>query len=135
MAIKASTFLMFEGAAEEAMNFYVALFAGSEINSVVRYGADGPGKEGSIMIAEFTLGGQRFLCSDSSVHHAFTFTPSVSIFVDFESEVQLKAAYDRLSEGGAVMMGLADYGFSRMFGWVADRFGVSWQLNLPHPTQ
>ena len=132
MALTAATFLMFEGKAEEAMSFYVDLFAGSEVRSVIRYGPQGLGTEGKIMVAEFTLGGQRFLCSDSFVHHAFTFTPSISIFIDFESDEQQLSAYDGLREGGGVLMELADYGFSKRFGWINDRFGVSWQLNLPH---
>jgi predicted 3-demethylubiquinone-9 3-methyltransferase (glyoxalase superfamily) len=71
------------------------------------------------------------LASDSPVKHAFDFTPSLSFFVDCTSDEEQRRLFAELSDGGAVMMPLDDYGFSKRFAWVADRFGVSWQLNLP----
>ena len=126
------TFLMFEGGAEQAMTFYLSLFEDAEVVSMVKYGADGPGPEGSVMGAVFQLAGQQFMCSDSYQHHGFTFTPSVSLFVDCADEAELDRLYGALVEGGGALMPLADYGFSKKFGWVNDRYGVSWQLNLPH---
>jgi predicted 3-demethylubiquinone-9 3-methyltransferase (glyoxalase superfamily) len=131
MTTAVATHLMFEGTAEKAMKFYVALFSGSEITHVERYGPKEQGAEGSIKRADFTLRGHRLICIDSPVKHGFTFTPSMSIFVDCENEAELNEAFKQLSEGGKVMMPLDNYGFSRKFGWVSDRFGVSWQLNLP----
>jgi predicted 3-demethylubiquinone-9 3-methyltransferase (glyoxalase superfamily) len=131
MARKVTTHLMFEGVAEEAMTFYVSLFEGSKIESIERYGPDGPGAEGSVKLAAFTIGGRDFLCIDSPIKHGFTFTPAMSMFVDCESEEELERAFGRLSDGGSALMPVDNYGFSRKFGWVADRFGVSWQLNLP----
>jgi predicted 3-demethylubiquinone-9 3-methyltransferase (glyoxalase superfamily) len=64
------------------------------------------------------------------VKHAFTFTPSISVFVECESEAELEAVFSRLAAGGSVLMPLDNYGFSTRFGWVKDRFGVSWQMNL-----
>jgi predicted 3-demethylubiquinone-9 3-methyltransferase (glyoxalase superfamily) len=55
----------------------------------------------------------------------------MSIFVDCGDETELRQAYDTLGAGGKVYMPLDSYGFSRKFGWISDRFGVSWQLNLP----
>jgi len=130
MAQRVTTHLMFEGAAEEAMNFYVSLFPGSSVGHVVKYGPGEPGAEGSVKIGAFTLAGRDFLCIDSPVKHKFSFTPAMSLFVDCESEAELDEAFRRLSEGGAVMMPADNYGFSARFGWVMDRFGVSWQLNL-----
>jgi predicted 3-demethylubiquinone-9 3-methyltransferase (glyoxalase superfamily) len=65
------------------------------------------------------------------VQHAFTFTPSLSLFVDCESEAELDRLFSALAEGGQILMPLEDHGFSTRFGWANDRFGVSWQLNLP----
>ncbi len=124
-------FLMFESRCEDALNFYVSLFADSRIDSIMRWGAGGPGAEGSVMLAAFTLAGRPFRANDSAAKHAFTFTPSLSLFVDCDSEAELDAAFAALSEGGQVLMPLGAYGFSRKFGWCNDRFGVSWQLNLP----
>ncbi len=124
-----NTFLMFEGNAEEAMNFYVSLFEESEVVHVERYGSGEPGKEGSIKVASFKLCGHDMKCIDSPMKHGFTFTPSISLFVECKSEVELDEAFNRLAEGGAVLMPLNNYGFSKKFGWLNDRFGVSWQLN------
>ena len=127
---KIHPFLMFEGKAEEAMKFYVSVFPDSEILETARYPAGEPGPEGSIKKAAFTIGGQTVLCTDSPMHHAFTFTPAISFFVDCESEAEVRRLKETLSDGGQTFMPLGDYGFSRLFAWVGDRFGVSWQLNL-----
>lgn len=130
MAHSVTPFLMFEGSAEQAMRFYVGLFHGSEVKQLERYGSGEPGPEGTVKRADFTLAGQDVICIDSPAKHAFTFTPSMSLFVECESEAELNKAFEQLSEGGQVLMPLDNYGFSRRFGWVSDRFGVSWQLNL-----
>jgi predicted 3-demethylubiquinone-9 3-methyltransferase (glyoxalase superfamily) len=70
------------------------------------------------------------MCIDSPMHHNFTFTPAFSFFMDCESEEEVRRLSAALSEGGNVLMPLDNYGFSRLFTWVSDRFGVSWQLNL-----
>lgn len=124
-------FLMFQGVnAEEAMNFYVALFADGAILDIRRYGAGEPGPEGTVMKARFRVGGQEIHCIDSPVRHAFDFTPAVSLFVQFETAEELDRVAAALAEGGSFLMPLGDHGFSRRFAWLNDRFGVSWQLNL-----
>lgn len=128
---KITTFLMFEGSAEEAMTFYRSLFDDAEVVSISRYGADGPGAEGSVQQATFTLAGQPFMCIDSPMRHGFTFTPAMSLFVQCADEAELDRLYAALADRGAELMPLGNYGFSAKFGWVNDRFGVSWQLNLP----
>ncbi|MBT2680100.1 VOC family protein [Bacillus sp. ISL-35] len=129
---KATPFLMFEGNAEEAMKYYTSLIEDSEITSISRYGADGPGKKGSVIQATFTLKGQEFMCIDSNIHHEFTFTPSFSIFLTCSSEAEIDHLFEKLSEEGSVLMPLGDYSFSKKFAWTVDKFGVSWQLNLPN---
>jgi len=129
---KVTPFLMFQdGKAEEAMNFYTSLIEDSAITNIVRYGANESGDEGTVMQATFTLKGQEFMCIDSNLKHQFTFTPSFSIFVTCDNEEELDNLYQKLNEGGQALMPLGDYGFSKKFGWLNDRFGVSWQLNLP----
>jgi predicted 3-demethylubiquinone-9 3-methyltransferase (glyoxalase superfamily) len=122
---------MFSGQAEAAMDFYVSLFSG-EVIDVVRYGPGEPGPEGTIKRASFRIPGQTVMCTDSYVQHAFGFTPALSLFVDCESEAELRRLAEAIADGGQVHMELADYGFSRLFAWIDDRFGVSWQLNLDH---
>jgi predicted 3-demethylubiquinone-9 3-methyltransferase (glyoxalase superfamily) len=131
MMAKVTPFLMFQGNAEEAMNFYTSLIEGSAITSIQRYGPNEAGQEGSLMQATFTLKDQEFMCIDSPVKHEFTFTPSFSIYITCDTEAEIERLYEKLSDGGGVLMPLGDYSFSKKFGWVVDRFGVSWQLNLP----
>ena len=130
MARTIATFLMFDGAAEEAMKLYVSLFSGSEIKRLERYGPGEHGAEGSVKRADFTLGGHHMMCIDSPAKHGFTFTPSISVFVDCVDEAEQEKAFTQLSAGGKVLMPLGNYGFSTKFGWLNDRFGVSWQLNV-----
>lgn len=70
------------------------------------------------------------MATDSWVKHAFSFTPAVSLFVECESESEIDRLNAALGEGGSSLMPIDNYGFSRRFAWVNDRFGVSWQLNL-----
>jgi len=130
-AQKITTFLMFEGRAEEAISHYTSLFDDAEVIDLTRYGADGPGVEGTVRRATFALAGQRFMCIDSYVRHEFGFTPAVSLYVRCADEAELDRLYAGLAEQGTELMPIGDYGFSRRFGWVNDRFGVSWQLDLP----
>lgn len=127
---KITTFLMFEGKAEEAMNFYTSLFDQSEIVSISRYDENGPGKEGTVIQATFTLHGQEFMCIDSYVNHNFTFTPAMSLYVTCNTEEEIETAFNKLAEDGAVLMPLGAYPFSEKFGWLNDKYGVSWQLTL-----
>jgi len=121
---------MFAGNAEEAMNFYISLFPGAEVLGIVRYGPNGPGAEGSVMKASFRIASQTILCTDSIVKHDFSFTAAFSFFVECASEDEIRRLYDALLAGGKAPMPVASYGFSRMFAWVNDRYGVSWQLSL-----
>ncbi|MFI7705340.1 VOC family protein [Nonomuraea sp. NPDC049480] len=132
MTQKTTTFLMFQnGHAEEAMTFYVSLFGDAKVVHAERYAPGEPGPEGRIKHATFTLAGQEYMCMDSNQPHAFTFTPSISIYVACDTEEEIDRLYAALAEGGGQLMPLGSYGFSTKFGWVNDRFGVSWQLNLP----
>lgn len=125
-------FLMFQGGkAEEAMNFYTSLMKDSQITNIIRYGANEAGEEGTVMKASFSLKGQEFMCIDSNIKHQFSFTPSFSIYVTCDNEEEIDNLYQKLLDGGQALMPIGDYGFSKKFGWINDRFGVSWQLDLP----
>jgi predicted 3-demethylubiquinone-9 3-methyltransferase (glyoxalase superfamily) len=125
-------FLMFQGGnAQAALDLYFATLPDSRMVRVERYAQGEAGPAGTIKVAVFTLCGREFMCSDSPVKHGFSFTPSSSTFVDFDSVAELERVFGILSQDGQVLMPLNNYGFSQRFGWVNDRFGVSWQLNLP----
>lgn len=132
---KTTTFLMFVGGqcgkAEEAINFYVSLFPDSEVKSIEKWKSGEPGgEEGLVKQASFVLARQEYMASENRMDHQFSFTPAMSIYVNCESEDELDRLFESLSDGGQVMMPLDNYGFSQKFGWVADRYGVFWQLNL-----
>ena len=124
---KITTFLMFTGQAEEAMRFYVSLFDRAEVLSIRRYGPNEAGAEGSVMHATFSLNDQQFMCIDSSVQHDFTFT-AISLYVTCHSVEEIDRLFERLSEGGQVLMPLAAYPFSERFAWWPGRTACSWQL-------
>ena len=127
-----STHLMFQGDAKAAIELYTSVFPEFSVESMELYVDGEAGAAGLVKEARATFCGQGLVIIDSPIPHEFGFTPAMSIFVEFQDAAALDAAFSRLSEDGAVMMPLDDYGFSRRFGWLADRFGVSWQLNLPH---
>ena len=131
MVASLQPFLMFQGNAEEALTFYTSSIPDSRIEAISRYGPGEAGPEGSVMEARFTLAGQSVICIDSPVKHEFDFTPSFSFFVACSDDVEIRRLASALLKGGEALMPLDNYGFSRLFTWVTDRFGVSWQLSLP----
>jgi predicted 3-demethylubiquinone-9 3-methyltransferase (glyoxalase superfamily) len=67
---------------------------------------------------------------DSAGPHHFTFTPAISMWVECSSPAEIERLSAALGKDGAALMPLGSYGLSREFSWVADRYGVTWQLNL-----
>jgi predicted 3-demethylubiquinone-9 3-methyltransferase (glyoxalase superfamily) len=126
---KITTFLMFEGEAEQAMNFYIALFPDSEIVNISRYEANQGGPVGTVKHATFSLSGQTFMCIDSPVKHQFSFTPAMSLYINCETETEVERLFNELSAGGNILMPLDAYPFSKKYAWLTDKFGVSWQLS------
>jgi predicted 3-demethylubiquinone-9 3-methyltransferase (glyoxalase superfamily) len=125
------TFLTFQGGtATAALDLYRDVFADFELVEIDHYGAGGPGPEGTVKAAKFRLAGCDFACADSPIDHAWGFTPAVSLWIECDDDHELERLFGRLSDGGQVFMPLDDYGFSTRFGWVGDRFGVTWQLDL-----
>ncbi len=113
---KITPFLWFDGKAEEAMNFYVAIFKNSKIINVTRYGEAGSGVNGTVMSAVFELQGQEFIVLNGGPQ--FTFSPAISFFVNCETQAEVDELWEKLSEGGK----------TNQCGWLDDKFGVSWQI-------
>ncbi len=130
-------FLWFDDQAEEAVNFYTSIFENSKIGHVARYdkaSAEVSGRpEGSAMTVGFELAGQSFAALNGDP--IYKFTPAISWFVGCKTEEEVQKLYDALVEGGTVMMPLQEYPFSKKYAWIADKFGVSWQLNLDDRAQ
>jgi predicted 3-demethylubiquinone-9 3-methyltransferase (glyoxalase superfamily) len=125
---KITPFLWFDNNAEEAANFYVSLFGNSRVMTVNRFEEAGPAPNSTVMTVGFQLEGQEFTALNGGPH--FKITPAVSLFVTCETPQEIDDLWRKLSEGGTVLMELNKYPFSVKFGWVADKFGLSWQLNL-----
>ena len=125
-------FLWFANEAEEAVNFYTSCFNNSKIGTVTRYDeasakASGQPKD-SVLTASFQLNGQEFIALNGGP--VFKFTPAISFFVNCETENEVDELWKKFSEGGQVMMELSEYPFSKKFGWIQDKYGLSWQLNF-----
>lgn len=126
-------FLWFNNQAEDAIALYSACFPQSRLLHLNRYPdspADAPlhAFDGKVLNAEFDLAGRRFMALDGG--NSFAFTPAISCFVNLESEAAIDAAWAQLSEGANILMPLQAYPFSAKFGWLADKFGLTWQLSL-----
>lgn len=125
-------FLWFDSEAEEAAGFYTSIFGASSIDKVSHYGKEGANisgrPEGSVMTVEFELEGEEFIALNGGPY--FKFSPAVSFFVSCGTEDEADRLFDKLSEGGTVLMELGEYPFSKKFGWLEDKYGVSWQINL-----
>lgn len=121
--ITALPFLMFQGRCEEALTFYAAAVPDTRITSLDRK------PDGTVAMARLSVAGLEIMANDSPPVHDFTFTPSTSIFLSVDEPEQVDALAAALGEGGTALMAPDAYGFSRRFGWVQDRFGVSWQIN------
>jgi predicted 3-demethylubiquinone-9 3-methyltransferase (glyoxalase superfamily) len=113
---KITTFLWFNGQAEEAMHFYVSIFRNSKVLSVTRYGDAGPGPKGSVMSATFQLEGQTFYALNGGPQYSFT--PAISLFVNCETQQEVDDLWEKLLQGGRP---------SRC-GWLQDKYGLSWQI-------
>lgn len=124
--------LWFDNEAQEAAQFYTSLFANSKIGRTLHYSeasAEASGqKEGSILTVEFDLEGQRIVALNGGP--AFEFTPALSFFVWCESEEEINNLWKKLSQDGVVRMELDKYPWSEKYGWIADTYGVEWQLML-----
>lgn len=135
---KITPFLWFEDQAEEAIRFYTSLFAGSKLVQLQRYPDDplhGPMEDrlGKVLTAIFELASQRFMAIDGGP--AFKFNPSISFFVHCDTKGEVDSFWAAFSEGGEALMPLAEYSFNPWYGWIQDRFGVSWQLMLAQAEQ
>ena len=129
---KITPFLWFNTQAEDAANFYISIFKNAKIKTITHYGPEGAiasGQEnGSVMTVVFQLEGQEFLALNGG--RVFEITAAISFFVNCETEQEIDILWSKLSEGGSVLMALNKYPFSDKFGWLKDKFGVTWQLMI-----
>ena len=125
MITTAAPFLMFQGRCEEALTFYTGAVPGARIVALDRK------PDGKVAMARLDVGGLEILANDSPPVHDIDFTPSTSTFLTVDAAADVDALAAALGEGGKMHMPPDGYGFSQRLAWVQDRFGVSWQINLP----
>jgi predicted 3-demethylubiquinone-9 3-methyltransferase (glyoxalase superfamily) len=123
---KITPFLWFDGDAEEAMTTWVPLFENAEILNRTSVEDGRPGRGESLMMGTVRLAGFEIMLLNGGPDHAIT--PAISFMVSCESSDQVDRLWEALSPGGEVLMPLDTYPFSERYGWLQDRFGVSWQL-------
>ncbi len=131
-------FLWFDDNAEEAVDFYTSVFSnkvGSQKRNPVRYdesSSNAAGRpKGSVMTVPFELAGQKFVALNGGP--VFKFTHAISFFVSCETEREIDRIWNELVEGcNKVFWELQEYPWSKKYGWLTDKYGVSWQLNLTH---
>ena len=110
------TFLWFDTEGEEAAKYYTSIFPNSKIKDVSHYGSAGPRPEGTVMTVEFELDGMTFIALNGGPD--FKFNEAISFQVPCESQEEVDAFWNKLSEGGE----------EGPCGWLKDRYGVSWQI-------
>jgi predicted 3-demethylubiquinone-9 3-methyltransferase (glyoxalase superfamily) len=112
-----TTCLWFDGQAEEAAAYYTSIFKNSERGAVVRVPDSGPGEPGAVLVAEFTVNGQKFVGLNGGPE--FTFSEAISFQIRCEDQAEVDHYWAKLTENG---------GEESQCGWLKDRFGVSWQV-------
>ncbi len=129
---KITPFLWFDDNAEEAVNIYTSIFKNSKIGTTIRYDEAGAKAahrpKGSVMTVSFNLAGTNFTAINGGP--VFKFTPAISFFVNCKTSDEVQAIWDKLAEGGKPLMPLDKYFFSEKYGWIEDKFGLSWQIIL-----
>ncbi len=129
---KITPFLWFDNQAEEAAKFYTSLFKNTKIGVITKYSdesAKASGRPaGSVMTVAFTLEEYNFSAINGGP--VFKINPSISFFYHSNDEKEIDHLWSKLSEGGKVLMELNKYDWSPKYGWVQDKFGLSWQLML-----
>jgi predicted 3-demethylubiquinone-9 3-methyltransferase (glyoxalase superfamily) len=139
---KITTNLWFDTQAEEAAEFYIAAFGDGSVGSKLHYteaGQEVHGRTpGTVMTVDFRVLDHDFVGLNGGP--AFTFNPSVSFIVNYDpsrdenAQANLDKAWNALADGGTPLMPLQEYPFSKHYGWIQDKFGVSWQLMLTDPS-
>lgn len=130
-------YLWFDTRAEEAAIFYVSIFKNSRLTDLSRFNKDAAKAsgqpEGSVMVVEFELEGKQFAALNGGPE--FKFTPAVSFFVSNGSADEIDRMWARLMDGGKVVMEMGKYPFGEKYGWLIDKYGVSWQFYLEEREQ
>ncbi len=122
--------LWFDRQVEEAANFYVSILPNSRIGNITRASKAGYAihglSEGTVMTVEFQIGNQKFVGINGGP--LFRFTPAVSFLIACDTKEEVVSIWKRLSDGGLVMMELGEYPHSQKYGWIQDKYGLSWQV-------
>ncbi len=117
--------LWFNTEAKEATTFYTTLFDNSKVKNITTI-TNTP--SGDCDIVNFELAGQEFMAISAGPY--FKLNPSISFFTVFDSAEEIEGVWTRLLEGGKVLMPFNTYPWAEKYGWLQDRYGLSWQLSM-----
>jgi predicted 3-demethylubiquinone-9 3-methyltransferase (glyoxalase superfamily) len=109
--------LWFDNQAEEAANFYVSVFKNSRIKQITHYADEPPGRKGQVMTVSFELDGEEFTALNGGPQ--FKFTEAISLVINCDSQEEIDYYWEKLTAGG---------GEEVQCGWLADKYGLSWQV-------
>jgi predicted 3-demethylubiquinone-9 3-methyltransferase (glyoxalase superfamily) len=134
--------LWFDGTAAEAAEFYTSIFPDSELLAVEHYPTEGlldfqRDMAGKVLTVDLSIGGYRIVGINAGPE--FPINPSLSLMLNFDPSVDAQAAehldelWTALSDGGTALMPLGRYDFSPRYGWIQDKYGMTWQLMLTDP--
>lgn len=116
--------LWYNTEAKEATAFYTSLFPNSKISNITTISGT---PSGDCDIVSFALAGQEFMAISAGPF--FKLNPSISLFTVFESEAEITEAWNKLIEDGKALMPFQEYPWAKKYGWLQDKFGLSWQLS------
>src|SRR5690625_173239 len=127
---KITNCLWFDDQGEEAAEFYTSIFKNAGIKNTTHYLTETPSNKpkGSVLTVMFDLEGHQFMALNGGP--LFKPNPSISFFVNCETEAEVDYFWEKFSERGEALMPLDEYPFNKKYGWVQDKFGLSWQIFL-----
>lgn len=135
-------YLFFDGRCEEALSFYREAI-GAETTFLIRFkdspeppqaGCVQPGAEDKVMHANFRVGDTVIMASDGRCEGRPSFQ-GFALTVNVRDEAEADRVFNRLGDGGQVLMPLGRTFFSPRFGMLSDRFGVNWMVIVPQPAE
>lgn len=125
---KITPFLWFDTQAVEAAKYYASIFPNSKVHGVDNFNNSGPDEKTTVQVVSWNLNGLEMMGMNAGPY--FKPNPSISFFVKCKTREEVDNYYNQLIEGGHALMELGKYDWSEHYGWIADKYGFTWQIML-----